>query len=146
MEVNAWSLLGGVLLCAAVVIIFAKIRAWRRARQLAQAEAANRLCRQYCDLILRLKDDPFNVSLCQKFLACALAYYCGNGKQEITVEVEQRIMNDLMLAGVRRSAIFVNLVPTGKVKCEMGLAATSNTSLESGLRRDHSLILPSGSE
>ena len=58
------------------------------------------------DLILRLKADPFNVSLCQKFLACASAYYCGGGGGGITVEVERMIMHDLTLAGVRRSAMY----------------------------------------
>lgn len=113
MNVNLWWLLGGVLLCATVAaIIFRCWRfriEWRRAQSLAQAEEANRLCRAYCDLILRLKADPFNVSLCQKFLVCAAAYHTGDSSGGITPEVERMIMHDLMLAGVRQSAMFGKL-------------------------------------
>jgi hypothetical protein len=109
MDVNTWWLLSVVLLCAAWLVVrwYAKFRArWQRARNLAQAEEANRLCQEYCNLLLRLKTDPFNVSLCQRFLACAPAYHRGDGGRRITAEVEQSIINDLLLAGVRRSTMF----------------------------------------
>ena len=111
MDVNLWWLLGSAFLCAVVTAIifwwfFAK---WRRARNLAQAEEANRLCRTYCELLLSLKADPFNVLLCQKFLMCALAYHSGGHGGKFTPEVERMIMHDLMLAGVRHSAMFGKL-------------------------------------
>jgi len=108
MDVNLWWLLSGAFLCAVVAaIIFWWFHAKRRrARNLAQAEEANRLCRAYCELLLSLKDDPFNVSLCQKFLMCATAYHGGGNGGKFTPEVERMIMQDLMLAGVRHSATF----------------------------------------
>src|ERR1051325_4981217 len=107
MDVNLWSLLGAFLCAAVTAIIFWWFRAKRRrAQNLAQAEEANRLCRAYCDLLLGLKADPFNVSLCQKFIVCASAYYGAESSGGITPEIERMIMHDLMLAGVRRSAMF----------------------------------------
>src|SRR5262249_21154816 len=114
MDDNLWRLLGVVSLGAAAIVIFfwcwrICVR-WRRARSLAQAEEANRLCQVYCDLILRLKADPFNVSICQKFLLCAPIYHSGGSSGKFTPEVERMIVRDLTLAGVRHSAMFRNLL------------------------------------
>jgi hypothetical protein len=108
MQFSMLYLLGCGLLAAIITLLRWRARA-RARRNREQAEQANRLCREYCDLILRLKADPFNVALCQKFLACAPAYHRGDGRSEITAEVAQLIITDLLLAGVRCSAMFGNL-------------------------------------
>ena len=113
MEAYLWWLLCTALPCAiAIAILLWSLRARaerQREHHLEQAEEANQLCRQYCELILRLKADPFNPSLCQKFLVCASAYHRGDSHGEITTDVERMIMHDLKLAGVRRVGMFGRL-------------------------------------
>jgi hypothetical protein len=110
MNVKSWLLMSVVWLCAALIIRWcAKLRARRqRVRNLVLAEEANQLCREYCEIIMRLQADPFNLKLNQRFLACAPLYHHGESSEEMTVEVERKIMHDLMVAGIRRSAMFGN--------------------------------------